>query len=195
MDNQIGYAQSGTNKPLETRIVIEELPGGTRYTDPPGSRSVAYYRVLATVSGSVSVGLMVAIPMFSASRTDLLKQSVGIAVVALIFAMLTKRFIECARRFAARPVIVEAGRLGLGLNHPDAGTYFWTPEQVSSIRYSSWLSIPGVAPDGFGGLLIRAGGKQFQILHGRPIPEITWLVKRLYHGLGVESNEQTGKQP
>lgn len=176
---------------MDTRIVVEELPGSTRYTDPPGSPSVVHFRTLAALGGAVSLALIALLALLHPSRAEDLKQGVGITVVAVIFAMVAKQFLDCSRRFAERPVIVEVGRFGLGLNHPVSGTYFWPREEVSSVSHFSWLRIPGVAPDRFGGLLIRAGGKQFQILHGRPNAEITWLAEQLSTRLGIDTHQQT----
>jgi hypothetical protein len=190
-EHKLGYAQSGAERPADTRILVDELPGSTRYTDPPGSRSVAFFRVLAAVCGAVSVASITTVLFLAASRTGFWKQGIGVTVVALMFAMIARGFIDSSRSFALRPVIIEVGKSGLRLNDPAKGTFLWTRDQVSSIGYTSWLSIPGVKPDGFGGLLIRADGKQFQILHGRPIAEINWLSGQLLNRLGIDTNEKT----
>lgn len=189
-EKKLDYAPPGTTCPVATRIRVEDLPGGVRYTDPPGSLSVRYYQAIAAMLIASAVLAIVLILLAPMPRRRAYQQYAGIILVGTIFVLVSKQFCGMARRFATRPVIIEVTRLGLALNHPVDGSHYWPRGKIVDVC----RELPGSRLEFLACLTIRAEGRRYRMLDCRGRAEIEWLASQLRQELGIWQKPGDGKR-
>jgi hypothetical protein len=168
----LDYVRPGAERPIETRIIVEETEQGIRFIDPPGSRAVKAYYIHAGIGCAAAMAAFLWVCVAGS-----LSRQIVPALVSLIFAWKAKSDFDDAQLWATWPTIIELYRNTLKFTCPCETRRIEWP--VSEIRIRSESPF-------FFGLrsfsvleVVNADRRKTKLLICRPRAEVDWLADQI----------------